>query len=60
MACGSARISAVTAYPTMAGSRGNRHTISDDTKPVFQGFTLKVSIALAMVGEEMRESSVST
>jgi hypothetical protein len=44
----------------MAGSRGNRQTMSDDTKPVFQGFTLKVSIALAMVGDEMRESSAST
>ena len=47
MGCGSARIKAVTAYPTMAGSRGNRQTMSEDTKPVFQGFTLKVSIALA-------------
>src|SRR5262245_21067340 len=57
---GSARISAVTAYPTMAGSLGNRQTMSEATKPVFHGFTLKVSIALATVGEEMRESSVST
>ena len=57
---GSARISAVTAYPTIAGCFGNRQTMSEDTKPVFHGFTLKVSIALAMVGEEMRDSSVST
>src|SRR4029453_7476848 len=54
---GSARISAVTAYPTMAGSRGNRQTMSEDTKPVFQGFTLKVSIALAMVGDVLGRSS---
>src|SRR5262249_28986342 len=44
----------------MAGSRGNRQTMSEDTNPVFHGFTLKVSIALATVGDEMRESSAST
>ena len=55
--CGSARISAVTAYPTVAGRRGKRQTMSEDTKPVLHGLTLNVSIALATVGDEMRDSS---
>src|SRR5437867_9534519 len=44
----------------MAGSRGKRHRISDDTKPAFHGLTLNVSIALATVGDEMRPSSART
>src|SRR5262245_2912234 len=57
---GSARIIAVTAYPTIAGCFGNRQTMSDDTKPVSRGLTLNVSMALAMVGDEIFDSSVST
>ena len=38
-------------------AREAAQTMSEDTKPVLHGLTLNVSIALATVGDEMRDSS---
>src|SRR6266508_3774316 len=47
---GSARMTAVTAYPTIGPNSGNSARSAEDIWPWFRGRTLKVSMALATLG----------
>src|SRR5215472_4069871 len=52
-----ARIVAVQAYPTIVPRSGKMQRISLDMNPAVRGWRLKVSMALATVGELYRRSS---